>query len=89
MAKKSFNLEDNNKNLSGVNVLFAPTVKEDKQHKENEQPLETEYNEDEEITTYPLRLTKSLLRQLKIMSANTRISIKDLVLTAVAEKYKF
>ncbi|RYY07475.1 MAG: hypothetical protein EOP43_03155 [Sphingobacteriaceae bacterium] len=88
MAKKSFNLEDNNKNLSGVNVLFAPTVKEDKKQKENEQPLETEYNEDDEITTYPLRMKKSLLKQLKIMSANTRTSVKDLVLTAVTEKYK-
>jgi hypothetical protein len=89
MAKKSFNLEDNNKNLSGVNVLFAPTVKEDRKQNENEQPLETERNEEDEITTYPLRMKKSLLKQLKIMSANTRISVKDLVLSAVAEKYKF
>jgi hypothetical protein len=89
MTKKNFNLEDNNKNMSGVNVLFSPTVKEDNKQKENEQPLETEYNENEEITTYPLRMKKSLLKQLKIMSANTRISVKDLVLSAVAEKYKF
>lgn len=88
MAKKSFNLEDNNKNLSGVNVLFAPTVKEGSKQKETEQLLEIEYNEDEEITTYPLRMKKSLLKQLKIMSANTRISIKDLVLSAVTDKYK-
>lgn len=88
MAKKSFNLEDNNKNLSGVNVLFAPTVKEDNKQNKNEQLLEIEYNEDEEITTYPLRMKKSLLKQLKIMSANTRISIKDLVLSAVTDKYK-
>lgn len=88
MAKKSFNLEDNNKNLSGVNVLFAPTVKEDNKQKKNEQLLEIEHNEDEEITTYPLRMKKSLLKQLKIMSANTRTSVKDLVLTAVTDKYK-
>jgi hypothetical protein len=88
MAKKSFNLEDKNKNFSGVNALFASAVKEDKQQKEDEQPLETEPNEDEEIAAYPLRMKKSWLKQLKIMSANTSISIKDLVLTAVAEKYK-
>lgn len=88
MAKKSFNLEDNNKNLSGVNVLFAPTVKEDIKQKENDQLVETKYNEDDEITTYPLRMKKSLLKQLKIMSANTRTSVKDLVLTAVTDKYK-
>jgi hypothetical protein len=88
MAKKSFNLEDNNKNLSGVNVLFAPTVKEDRKQEENEQPLEKERNEDDEITTYPLRMKKSWLKQLKIMSANTRTSVKDLVLTAVTDKYK-
>lgn len=89
MAKKSFDLEDKNKNLSGVNVLFASAVKEDKPQKENKQPSETEYKEDEEITAYPLRMKKSWLKQLKIMSANTSTSVKDLVLTAVAEKYKF
>ncbi|RYE21010.1 MAG: hypothetical protein EOP45_10210 [Sphingobacteriaceae bacterium] len=88
MAKKSFNLEDKNKNLSGVNVLFASAVKEDSQQKEKVQPLETEYNEDEEITAYPLRMKKSWLKQLKIMSANNSVSVKDLVLTALAEKYK-
>lgn len=88
MAKKSFNLEDKNKNLSGVNVLFASAVKEDPQEKEKVKPLEMEYNEDEEITAYPLRMKKSWLKQLKIMSANTRTSVKDLVLTALAEKYK-
>lgn len=88
MAKKSFNLEDKNKNLSGVNVLFASAIKEDPQQKEKVQPLETDYNEDEEITAYPLRMKKSWLKQLKIMSANTRTSVKDLVLTALAEKYK-
>ncbi|RYY05881.1 MAG: hypothetical protein EOP43_07845 [Sphingobacteriaceae bacterium] len=88
MAKKSFNLEDKNKNLSGVNVLFASAVKENSQPKEKAEPLETDYNEEEEITAYPLRMKKSWLKQLKIMSANTSTSVKDLVLTALAEKYK-
>jgi len=81
MAKKSFNLEDKNKNLSGVNALFAAAAKEERQ------PAEAEYNEEEEIATYPLRMKKSWLKQLKIRSANTGTSIKDLVLAAITEKY--
>lgn len=87
MAKKTFNLEDKNKNLSGAAALFAPRTKEDNQQKE--EIKEKEYNEDEEITGYPLRMQKGWLRQLKIMSANTGTSVKDLILNAVAEKYKF
>ncbi|QJD98570.1 hypothetical protein HH214_21685 (plasmid) [Mucilaginibacter robiniae] len=86
MAKKTFNLEDKNKNLHGAAALFAPSSQEGKQQKE--ETREPEYNEDEEITGYQLRLQKGWLKQLKIMSANTDTSVKDLILNAVAEKYK-
>lgn len=87
MAKKTFNLEDKNKNLSGAAALFAPSSQENKQQKE--ETREPQYNEEEEITGYQLRLQKGWLKQLKIMSANTETSVKDLILNAVAEKYKF
>lgn len=84
MAKKNLgNLEENNKNMTGVGALFNVPPKVDNIAKrKNEAELE------EEITGYPLRMKKGWLKQLKIMSANTGTSVKDLILNAVADKYR-
>jgi hypothetical protein len=85
MAKKNLgNLEENNKNMTGVGALFnVPTKVDNTAKRKNEAELE----EEEEITGYPLRMKKGWLKQLKIMSANTGTSVKDLILNAVADKY--
>lgn len=87
MAKRNLgNLEGNNKNMTGVGALFnAPSKVDDTAKRKNEAELE----EEDEITGYPLRMKKGWLKQLKIMSANSGTSVKDLILNAVADKYKF
>ena len=86
MAKKNLgNLEENNKNMTGVGALFnVPSKADNTAKRKNEADLE----EEEEITGYPLRMKKGWLKQLKIMSANSGTSVKDLILNAVADKYK-
>jgi len=86
MAKKNLgNVEENNKNMTGVGALFAVSPKsEESAKRKNEADLE----DDEEITGYPLRMKKSWLKKLKIISANTGTSVKDLILNPVADKYK-
>jgi hypothetical protein len=86
MAKKDLgNLEGNNKNMTGVGALFNTPSKVDNTAKRKS---EAELEEEDEITGYPLRMKKVWLKQLKILSANTGTSIKDLILNAVADKYK-
>lgn len=85
MAKKNLgNLEESNKNMTGVGALFNVSAKtEELAKRKNEADLE----DDEEITGYPLRMKKSWLKKLKIISANTGTSVKDLILNPVADKY--
>jgi hypothetical protein len=85
MAKKNLgNLEESNKNMTGVGALFNVSPKtEELAKRKNEADLE----DDEEITGYPLRMKKSWLKKLKIISANTGTSVKDLILNPVADKY--
>jgi len=85
MAKKNLgNVEENNKNMTGVGALFNVSPKsEESAKRKNEADLE----DDEEITGYPLRMKKSWLKKLKIISANTGTSVKDLILNPVADKY--
>lgn len=85
MAKKNLgNLEESNKNMTGVGALFHVSPKtEELAKRKNEADLE----DDEEITGYPLRMKKSWLKKLKIISANTGTSVKDLILNPVADKY--
>ncbi len=86
MAKKDLgNLEENNKNMTGVGALFNVPAKVDNTAKRKS---EADLEEEEEITGYPLRMKKGWLKQLKIMSANSGTSVKDLILNAVADKYK-
>lgn len=86
MAKKDLgNLEENNKNMTGVSALFNVPPKADNTTKRKS---EADLEEEEQITGYPLRMKRSWLKQLKIMSANCGSSVKDLILSAVDEKYK-
>lgn len=85
MAKKNLgNLEESNKNMTGVGALFnvSPKVEETAKIKN-----EADSEDEEEITGYPLRMKKSWLKKLKIISANTGTSVKDLILNPVADKY--
>jgi hypothetical protein len=85
MAKKNLgNLEESNKNMTGVGALFnvSPKVKETAKRES-----EADSEDEEEITGYPLRMKKSWLKKLKIISANTGTSVKDLILNPVADKY--
>ncbi|WP_121812974.1 hypothetical protein [Mucilaginibacter kameinonensis] len=86
MAKKNFgNIEENQKNLTGANALFSPPSDDAKTAKRK---TEAETEEGEEITAYPLRMKKDWLKALKIMSANRGESVKNLILQAIADKYK-
>jgi hypothetical protein len=85
MAKKNLgNLEESNKNMTGVSALFdvSPKIEETAKGKN-----EADSEDEEEITGYPLRMKKSWLKKLKIISANTGTSVKDLILNPVADKY--
>jgi hypothetical protein len=85
MAKKNLgNLEESNKNMTGVGALFnvSPKVEETAKGKK-----EADLEDEEEVTGYPLRMKKSWLKKLKIISANTGTSVKDLILNPVADKY--
>ena len=85
MAKKDLgNLEESNKNMTGVGALFNVPSKVDETAKRKN---EADLDEEEEITGYPLRMKKSWLKKLKIISANTGTSVKDLILNPVADKY--
>jgi hypothetical protein len=85
MAKKNLgNLEESNKNMTGVSALFnvSPKIEETAKGKNK-----ADSEDEEEITGYPLRMKKSWLKKLKIISANTGTSVKDLILNPVADKY--
>lgn len=82
MAKRNLgNLEENNKNLGGVGALFnSGQGSNPAKEKEPE-------NEDDKETSYPLRMKKSSLKSLKVMAANQEISMRDLIMNALNEKY--
>nr|WP_181718648.1 hypothetical protein [Pedobacter sp.]QJS06228.1 hypothetical protein [Pedobacter sp.] len=84
MAKKDLgNIEQDNKNLSGVSALFSPetdAVKTAKGKKEN-------FLEEEETTTYPLRLKKSSLKALKMLGVERGVTVKELILNSIYKEY--
>ena len=85
MAKKNLgDIEKNNKNLSGVNLLISGP-KTDEQTAKRE-IIQTE--DDDTETAYPLRMKKSWLKHLKIMSAEKGVSVKALILNAVKDRYE-
>jgi hypothetical protein len=84
MARKDAeNLEVNNKNTTGITASFNVALNTDKIPKSKSAAVL-----DDAITGYSLRLKKGWLKRLKIMSANSGTSVKDLILNAVADKYK-
>lgn len=85
MAKKDLgDIEGQNKNLGGVGALFAPVEQADLQ---NEKKV-THNNENYEVATYPLRMTKSTLKALKTLALKSDTTVKDLIMTAIFDKWK-
>ena len=87
MAKtKDFGgLESNNKNIgNGVNALIKSPVQtkntaKDKQNNED--------NSDIDMSNYPLRIPRATLKVLKSIALEQDISLKDLIMGALTEKY--
>ncbi|SDZ88337.1 hypothetical protein [Pedobacter hartonius] len=84
MAKKNLgDIEDNNKNLSGVSALFNSPLKEVNTKVTKQAPQ----SEEEETVTYPLRLKKSSLKALKILGAQRGITVKELIMSVIKKEY--
>lgn len=86
MAKnKDFGgLENNNKNIgNGINALVKPPVQSKSTAKEKDIFSE----DDTKDTTYPLRMPKRTLKALKSLALERDTSVKELVTTAIFEKY--
>jgi predicted DNA binding CopG/RHH family protein len=83
MAKKNLGeLEDNNKNLSGVSALFNSPSKEN-----TVEAAKTAPQPEDETVTYPLRMKKSALKALKILGAQRGITVKDLINSVLEKEY--
>jgi hypothetical protein len=83
MAKKDLgNIEEQNKNFSGVNALFTPSIK----NKTAKEKKDLSGEEEKEII-YPLRMTPSKLKSLKQRALDQGISIKELIMTAIYDQY--
>lgn len=83
MAKKNLgDLEDNNKNLSGVSALFNSPTKESAAA-----PAKQELKAEDETVTYPLRMKKSSLKALKILGAQEGVTVKELIISVLEKEY--
>lgn len=83
MAKKNFgSLENNNKNIgNGVNALLKSTTAHiDAVTDEN-------YKEEIELSNYPLRMPKTMLKALKTIAIEKDTSVKEIIITAIQSKY--